>query len=495
MCCTNRMCYACLKSDSKILVNLAKTDLDKITYQEKLKACFNQELEEQESMKICWQCIKQLRVAYQFILTLQESQAVLKKQRENPLSSVNQIKIEYRLNDTIRVDVIPLVDPEDEIEQIEDEEKLTNYAVKTEKREESSDESSDYFLSELKSNYNEFKTNKIEQDDADDDMEFNIDDVKDDYDSDDGDSDFALPIKKKHSVQQRYKTSQNKPSPPKLKETAVRFKCTLCTMTFGQRWLMWKHMRKVHTVDKSYQCTYCDKTYKQPHNLKEHLATHTGVKEYNCTYCDKKFHRISSQKRHIRSHEAPPGQKSKRTPFLCTICGKNFPYTNSLQRHIRIHMGIKKHECQFCHRRFNQSTHLRVHMRTHTGEKPYVCDTCGEAFSLNASLQKHISVVHKEGGTMRAPKGASAAAQAQAAAQAAAQQQAQAVGSISASNVTVVSATGTAGATGGSAAALMMTVDEASALSQLSTEATTSSSVAEVRFIHEFDPSRFWFHK
>ncbi|KAJ8971137.1 hypothetical protein NQ314_000869 [Rhamnusium bicolor] len=154
-------------------------------------------------------------------------------------------------------------------------------------------------------------------------------------------------------------------------------------------WMLNKH-QKVHTVDKKYVCTFCNRAFKQSYHLREHITTHTGERNFNCGVCGKSFQRMSSQRRHMRTHAAMPGEKSKKSPFLCNICGKSFPYSNGAQRHMRIHTGDKRYECNICRRKFNQSTHLRVHLRTHTGERPYRCDTCGESFSIKATLHKHV---------------------------------------------------------------------------------------------------------
>ncbi|XP_044750139.1 zinc finger protein 567-like [Coccinella septempunctata] len=174
----------------------------------------------------------------------------------------------------------------------------------------------------------------------------------------------------------------------------IELNCRECSLTFREQSEYEEHMVKSH--NKKLVCELCGKPFKTYSRLKEHVASHTREKNYNCTNCNKAFSRMSSLKRHMTTHYAPPGQKSKKTPFLCTICGKNFPFSNGATRHMRIHLGIKTHECQICHKQFNQSTHLQVHMRTHSGEKPYICEICGDCFSLKAGLHKHMKTKHKQ---------------------------------------------------------------------------------------------------
>ncbi|KAJ3654843.1 hypothetical protein Zmor_014001 [Zophobas morio] len=207
----------------------------------------------------------------------------------------------------------------------------------------------------------------------------------DNYSSDDSSSkDIVSSLPKRHKKRKHH---------TKVSGDEI-FTCEYCVAQFGKNWQLRKHLTRVHNEVRKFVCSYCSKEFKQAYHLKEHITSHTGEKNYTCPICEKKFQRQSSQRRHIKSHDAPPGHKTKRTPFLCTICGKSFPFSNGVQRHMRIHFGIKNFECKLCNRRFTQSTHLQVHMRTHTGEKPYICETCGEKFSLKSCMLKHINNRH-----------------------------------------------------------------------------------------------------
>ncbi|XP_044267050.1 gastrula zinc finger protein XlCGF7.1-like [Tribolium madens] len=214
-------------------------------------------------------------------------------------------------------------------------------------------------------------------------------DESENYVKSDCDSDFDG-FAKSDSVSKK-RTKRNTKKSPTSNE---KFRCDHCATEYSKNWQLRKHLTRVHNDFRKFICNYCGKEFKQSYHLKEHITSHTGEKNYSCPICEKKFQRLSSQRRHIKSHDAPPGHKTKRTPFLCTICGKSFPFSNGVQRHMRIHLGIKNFECTWCNRRFTQSTHLQVHMRTHTGEKPYICDTCGEKFSLKSCLLKHKNTRH-----------------------------------------------------------------------------------------------------
>ncbi|KAJ1159160.1 hypothetical protein NDU88_011829, partial [Pleurodeles waltl] len=46
---------------------------------------------------------------------------------------------------------------------------------------------------------------------------------------------------------------------------------------------------KIHTGEKPYQCTECEKAFSTNGNLKQHQKIHTGEKPYECTECNKAF--------------------------------------------------------------------------------------------------------------------------------------------------------------------------------------------------------------
>uniref|UniRef100_A0A8C6WMM3 C2H2-type domain-containing protein n=1 Tax=Neogobius melanostomus TaxID=47308 RepID=A0A8C6WMM3_9GOBI len=82
---------------------------------------------------------------------------------------------------------------------------------------------------------------------------------------------------------------------------------------FGCRYNLQSHHR-VHTGEKPYLCSFCDKAFANLSTLKRHRRTHTGEKPYSCSICDKVFANLSTLKRHRRTHT---GEK----PYSCSFSG------------------------------------------------------------------------------------------------------------------------------------------------------------------------------
>jgi uncharacterized C2H2 Zn-finger protein len=90
----------------------------------------------------------------------------------------------------------------------------------------------------------------------------------------------------------------------------------------------------------NYACPSCDKTFKRPSTLNEHIrATHT-TERLICNTCGKALRRANDLKRHEKLHL---GEK----PFTCSAstaggevgCGKRFSRLHSLREHQRRRIG------------------------------------------------------------------------------------------------------------------------------------------------------------
>ncbi|EDW29724.1 GL14972 [Drosophila persimilis] len=80
--------------------------------------------------------------------------------------------------------------------------------------------------------------------------------------------------------------------------------CPHCSKTCNSRTALRAHIKYAHKLTTSFQCTYCEKTFKQQRNLDEHLAIHTGLQLYNCPHCPKECRSRSNMYVHIKQRHA-----------------------------------------------------------------------------------------------------------------------------------------------------------------------------------------------
>ena len=91
-------------------------------------------------------------------------------------------------------------------------------------------------------------------------------------------------------------------------------------LTFPRKLLNYSNKIKhegIHTKEKPYQCSYCNKRFSRVSNKTRHERTHTKEKPYPCSYCDKSFSRVSHKTDHERTH-------TKEKPYPCSYCDKCF---------------------------------------------------------------------------------------------------------------------------------------------------------------------------
>ena len=56
--------------------------------------------------------------------------------------------------------------------------------------------------------------------------------------------------------------------------------------------------------DKSYHCVFCGKDFTTNARFKVHTLVHTKEKPFNCTQCDKTFNQSSNMYSHMKRHHA-----------------------------------------------------------------------------------------------------------------------------------------------------------------------------------------------
>ena len=54
------------------------------------------------------------------------------------------------------------------------------------------------------------------------------------------------------------------------------------------------------TRKRGHECDVCEKVFRYPSKLAEHMRTHTNEKPYECDACEKRFTRSDTLKRHMR---------------------------------------------------------------------------------------------------------------------------------------------------------------------------------------------------
>ncbi|XP_037810347.1 zinc finger protein 91-like [Lucilia sericata] len=80
--------------------------------------------------------------------------------------------------------------------------------------------------------------------------------------------------------------------------------CGVCGKVASSESALLNHKKYVHEEERKHKCTYCDKAFKRPKNLQEHIATHTGQDLYQCPHCPQTF-KVSANMHHHRKKVHP----------------------------------------------------------------------------------------------------------------------------------------------------------------------------------------------
>lgn len=92
-----------------------------------------------------------------------------------------------------------------------------------------------------------------------------------------------------------------------------RHNCDVCHKDYRTKKQLYLHRKYVHpTESQMLPCTLCDKTFKRPWALKEHMASHTGQMLYTCLYCPREFNSNANKYTHQKAQHPLEWEATRR---------------------------------------------------------------------------------------------------------------------------------------------------------------------------------------
>ncbi|KAH8401678.1 hypothetical protein KR009_007364 [Drosophila setifemur] len=74
--------------------------------------------------------------------------------------------------------------------------------------------------------------------------------------------------------------------------------CELCLKISPSLQAHQHHLKYTHNTARNHQCPMCDKAFKRPNELREHMTTHTGEVLYTCPHCPQTFNSNANMHAH-----------------------------------------------------------------------------------------------------------------------------------------------------------------------------------------------------
>ncbi|XP_073812582.1 uncharacterized protein isoform X25 [Musca autumnalis] len=136
--------------------------------------------------------------------------------------------------------------------------------------------------------------------------------------------------------------------------------CEICGKVLSKAKALYIHNRKVHMPKKRSQCTYCGKWYStRPHMLAHFYNMHTSADdEHRCDICG----HCASSPSGLYQHKRAMHNTIKK--YNCTLCEKSFKAPSLLTEHMTTHTGLEIYPCDFCaNKQFKRRSHLYNHLK------------------------------------------------------------------------------------------------------------------------------------
>ena len=144
----------------------------------------------------------------------------------------------------------------------------------------------------------------------------------------------------------------------RFKHPQLNHTCPVCIQRFKYKGELEAHTAALHpeaVTEASYFCPQCDYQTSVQRYLTKHLGRHLPQK-YECSHCLKKF----AQQCQLNTHVKYTHQKFRK--HFCNTCQRFFKSPHVLKEHMQTHSNFVYLDCPLCETKFRFKSRLQLHL-------------------------------------------------------------------------------------------------------------------------------------
>ncbi|CAL9699409.1 unnamed protein product [Knipowitschia caucasica] len=202
--------------------------------------------------------------------------------------------------------------------------------------------------------------------------------------------------------------------------------CPDCGKTFNQNIHLRRHILRVHSIQRPFCCSHCNRTFTQASSLIRHQLVHK--KPMSALQQDQDLNETETQE--IPTPEQAEDEIEKeegsnqvvcltvdvnapevplKEPIMCPNCDKPFFLESNLKKHVAlVHGNFRPYVCSFCQKGFRQYSDLSRHLKSHKNQKQqpkkgvsdedilFSCPICLVTEPSVEKLKEHIKSEHPD---------------------------------------------------------------------------------------------------
>uniref|UniRef100_A0A1I8PZE0 C2H2-type domain-containing protein n=1 Tax=Stomoxys calcitrans TaxID=35570 RepID=A0A1I8PZE0_STOCA len=187
-----------------------------------------------------------------------------------------------------------------------------------------------------------------------------------------------------------------------------KYRCCKCSKGFASEKHLHVHNQNVHKP-KTLECNFCEKSFRRPASLRDHLAGHRGEKMHACFFCPKAYtwrdhccqHMSKShpdewkkmQKEEVQRESKCGYRRETRGEsmvFVCIYCFKEYDNRYSMYYHAK--------RCQKYNTPVEPKKGYRLEARGKS--KVHVCIYCAKEYEKRHSMYQHLNQCHRDDGSL-----------------------------------------------------------------------------------------------